>query len=565
MSLEGRMVIKNLLLAQEAGLGKGETPIFPILIFKVKKGINLNEEDPNYDLFELACKVSSERLFPNFVFIDAPQNIQYYQEGRPETEAVSMGCVDGEETVKLMLNGMKHISEFRDFWAFMSNRDINKFYYSEYINLEDEDVQILDSFNGKYVKVKKLIKNPDNVNYWFEICFVDRKTQKVKSVEMTENHPLPIVGKGRTLARDFEIGDMVNGTNGEDFEIVSIKWLGRVKDKFSYDVETESDRFDVSGIQSHNCRTRVIGDRHGDDIVTGKGNLSFTTINLPKLGILAQKDINKFYELFDKQIDLCIEQLLIRFKNQCNMRKKNFPFLLGQNNWQDCDKVGEDEGLYEILKHGSLSIGFIGLAECLIALTGKHHGESKQSWNLAYDIVKHLFDRTNIASDKYDLNFSCLGTPAEGTCNRFNKILKKEFGTNIKGITDKDYVTNSFHIPVEYKLSAKDKIDLEAPFHALTPAGHISYIEFDGSARDNVSAFISVIKYMAESGIGYGSINHPVDRCDKCGFSGIIPENCPNCDSDKIIRIRRITGYLANRDKMNDGKRAEEKARVKHC
>ncbi|XTR37956.1 anaerobic ribonucleoside triphosphate reductase [Paraclostridium tenue] len=415
-SPEGRLIIKNLLLSVEKGLGNGETAIFPILIFKVKEGINLNPEDPNYDLFKLACRVSAKRLFPNFSFLDAPFNAKYYVEGRPETEATYMGC-----------------------------------------------------------------------------------------------------------------------------------------------------------------RTRVVGNVCGEEIVSGRGNLSFTTINLPRLGIKhgslngQAMDVQGFYNELDEKIDLVIEQLLERFEVQASKKVKNFPFLMGQNVWKGSDELGPNDTLREVIKQGTLTVGFIGLAECLIALIGKHHGESEEAQKLGLEIITHMRERMEEASDKYGLNFSLIATPAEGLAGRFTAIDKKQYG-EIKGITDKEYYTNSFHVPVYHKLSSFDKIRIEAPYHELTNAGHITYIELDGSPSNNLEAFETIIRAMKELGIGYGSINHPLDRDPVCGYSGVIPGDvCPACgrkESDGEIgfeRIRRITGYLVGTvDRFNNAKKAEVRDRVKH-
>ncbi len=408
-SVEGRMVIKNLLLTTEEGLGDGETPIFPIQIFKVKEGINYNKEDTNYDLFKLACRVSAKRLFPNFSFIDAPFNLKYYKEGQPETEVAYMGC-----------------------------------------------------------------------------------------------------------------------------------------------------------------RTRVIGNVYDPsrEIVNGRGNLSFTTVNLPRLGIQNKGNVNQFYKELDKTIDLVIEQLIERFEIQAGKKVSNFPFLMGQGVWIDADKLSRDDQIREVLKHGTLSIGFIGLAECLKALVGSHHGESKESQALGLAIVKHMRDRMDDISKQYKMNFTLIGTPAEGTAGRFVKMDREIFG-EIEGVTDREYYTNSFHIPVYYKVRAIDKINMEAPYHELTNAGHITYVELDGDPSYNLEAFEKVVRAMKEAGIGYGSINHPVDRDPVCGYTGIIGDICPKCGREegdiKFERIRRITGYLVGTlDRFNDAKKAEERDRVKH-
>ncbi|EQK44483.1 anaerobic ribonucleoside-triphosphate reductase [[Clostridium] bifermentans ATCC 638] len=415
-SEEGRLVTKNLLLSVEKGLGNGETAIFPILIFKVKEGINLNPEDHNYDLFKLACRVSAKRLFPNFSFIDAPFNAKYYVEGDPDTEATYMGC-----------------------------------------------------------------------------------------------------------------------------------------------------------------RTRVVGNVCGDEVVSGRGNLSFTTINLPRLGIKhgsingQNLNIDEFYAELNEKIDLVIDQLLERFEVQGNKKVKNFPFLMGQNVWKGSDDLGPNDTLKEVIKQGTLTVGFIGLAECLIALIGKHHGESEEAQNLGLDIIGHMRDRMEEASEKYGLNFSLIATPAEGLSGRFTSIDRNKYG-EIEGITDKEYYTNSFHVPVYYKISSFDKIKIEAPYHELTNAGHITYIELDGSPSNNLEAFETIIRAMKELGIGYGSINHPLDRDPICGYSGVIPGDvCPACgrkESDGEIgfeRIRRITGYLVGTvDRFNNAKKAEVRDRIKH-
>jgi ribonucleoside-triphosphate reductase len=411
ISPEGRMVIKNILLATEAGLGNGETPIFPIHVFKVKEGINYNPEDPNYDLFKLAMRVSAKRLFPNFGFIDAPFNLQYYEEGKPETEAVYMGC-----------------------------------------------------------------------------------------------------------------------------------------------------------------RTRVIANTHDPEreTVYGRGNLSFTSINLPRIAIRSKGDVEWFFDELKKKLDLVSEQLYDRFKIQSAKKVKNFPFLMGQGIWMDSEKLGVDDSVGEVLKHGTLSIGFIGLAEALKSLIGSHHGESEKAKNLGLEIVSFMRDYTDDKSKETGLNYSLLATPAEGLSGRFVKLDKKKFG-EIEGVTDRDYYTNSFHVPVYHDISAAKKIELEAPYHALTNAGHISYVELDGDPLKNLDAFERIIRAMKEAGIGYGSINHPVDRDPACGYTGLIDDVCPNCGikeeeaSRGFERIRRITGYLVGTvDQFNNAKRAEEKDRVKH-
>lgn len=386
-SVEGRLVMENVLLATESGLGNGETPIFPIQIFKMKEGINYNEGDPNYDLFKLACRVSAKRLFPNFSFIDAPFNYQYYKEGDPDTEVAYMGC-----------------------------------------------------------------------------------------------------------------------------------------------------------------RTRVMGNVYDPsrEIVGGRGNLSFTSINLPRIALRVNKQTDVFFRDLEREIRLCRDQLLERLEIQSQKRVKNYPFLMGQGIWIDSNRLGVDEEVREVLKHGTLSVGFIGLAETLKALTGKHHGESEDAQKLGLEIVGYMRKRMDDFSREYGLNFSLLATPAEGLSGRFVRLDRELFG-NIEGITDREYYTNSFHVPVYHEISAFDKIKLEGPYHALTNAGHITYVELDGDPLKNLDAFEEVVRAMKEAGVGYGSINHPVDRDPVCGFTGIIENECPHCKrnanekesgSERINRIK---------------------------
>lgn len=408
---EGRLVMEQLLLATDAGLGNGETPIFPIQILKIKDGINYNPGEPNYDIFKLACKVSAKRLFPNFSFIDAPFNLPYYKPGDYNTEVAYMGC-----RTRVMSN--------------------------------------------------------------------------------------------------------------------------------AYD------------------RTR--------EVTCGRGNLSFTSINLPRLAIEAHHDVDKFFKMLDEKIDLVIEQLMARYKIQASKKVRNYPFLMGQGVWLDSDKLGPDDEVGEVLKHGSLTLGFIGLAETLKALIGKHHGESEEAQQLGLKIVGHMRDRMDEETKKTGFNYTLIATPAEGLSGRFVKMDQKRYG-KIPGVTDRDYYTNSFHVPVYHKILAFDKIKIEAPYHNLTNGGHISYVEVDGDPTKNLEAFEQIVRCMKESGIGYGSINHPVDRDPVCGYTGIIGEVCPRCGrreedhTPHFERIRRITGYLVGTvDRFNNAKQAEVRDRVKH-
>jgi len=393
VSPEGRMVIKNYLLSVDAGLGKNETPIFPISIFKIKEGINYNPGDPNYDLFKLSCKVSAKRLFPNFSFMDSPFNAQYYKG-----------------------------------------------------------------------------------DYNTEVCYMG-------------------------------------------------------------------------------CRTRVIGNVVDPNkaVTTGRGNLSFTSINLPRIAIKhglvnnEKTDLDGFFNELEETMDMVSEQLLERFEIQCNKRNYNFPFLLGQGIWLDSEKLKHTDRLRKVLKHGTLSIGFIGLAECLKALIGKHHGESEEAQELGLKIVSFMREKCDKYSEKYNLNFTCLATPAEGLSGRFVNIDRAIYG-KIKGVTDREYYTNSFHVPVYYNISIVNKIKKEAPYHALTNAGHISYIELDGDTTKNLDAFEKIVRIMKENNMGYAAINHPVDRDPVCGYVGIIGDVCPGCGRKAFegVSVEAVNEYKKN-------------------
>ncbi|WP_242143414.1 MULTISPECIES: anaerobic ribonucleoside triphosphate reductase [unclassified Bacillus cereus group] len=403
-SKEGRLLMKQLLRATQAGLGAGETPIFPIQIFKLKKGVNFEKSDPNYDLFELALETTAERLFPNFSFLDAPFNAAYY-DGSHESEACYMGC-----------------------------------------------------------------------------------------------------------------------------------------------------------------RTRVMSNIHGEENAIGRGNLSFTSINLVKLALISGSK-EAFFEALQYYLDLGVRQLLERFAYQCTKKARDFQFLYSQGVWRGGEKLQSEDSVAEILKQGTLSIGFIGLAECLVALTGKHHGEDEDTWQLGYEIVRFMRQKMDEATEKHNLNFTLIATPAEGLSGKFVKKDREEFGS-ISGVTNRNYYTNSFHIPVYYPIQAVKKIRLEGPFHELCNGGHITYIELDGAAVHNIKALKQIVQAMSQYGVGYGSINHPVDRCKCCGYHGVIENECPSCENEnehEIERIRRITGYLVgDMSKWNSAKRREEADRVKH-
>ena len=413
-SPEGRCIIREILKSTYDGVGNGETPIFPIQIWKLKKGVSADKGDRNYDLLELACKVTAKRFFPNFINLDATFN-------------------------------------YRDEW-----------------------------------------KYDDSKRYMHECA-----------------------------------------TMG--------------------------------------CRTRVFEDRHGEDTSIGRGNLSFSTINIVKIALECMNiknyddRIKAFYNKFDYYIGVAIRQLHDRYEFQCTALKSQFPLLMS-GLWIGSDKLNKDNEVREVLKHGTLGVGFIGLAECLISLTGKHHGESEEAQKLGIEIITHLRDKVKEAAEKYDLNYSVLATPAEGLSGKFTKKDRKTFG-EIKNITDKEYYTNSNHIPVWYHCTIKHKAEVEAPYHELTLGGHIFYVELDGDATHNNKAVMQVVELIKKNNIGYGSINHLRNRCLDCGYEDAEKDLkvCPNCGSENIDTIQRITGYLVGSvSSWNDAKKAELKDRVCH-
>lgn len=570
------MIIKNFLLATEKGLGNGETPIFPISIFKLKAGVNKLKTDPGYHLFKLACRVSAKRLFPNFSFLDAPHNAQYYKEGRPETEVAYMGCVVAKETITVNIEDITYsntpISKMykiiREYITFKTGQKSTECSHG-YINTSDFDIKILSK--NTFVKLHGILRNKDTVsNPLIEVFYTDNKTKDPKSIIVTTDHPL-VSQKGRTPAENLEIDDtLYNSINNDEYEITNIIHLDYKED--TYDVETENDLFDLSGILSHNCRTRVIGNFYDPENETtyGRGNLSFTSINLPRLAIEAKGNTEKFFKDLFTTMDLVKEQLLDRLEIQSRLHVYNMPFLMGQGVWCGSDKLSYTDEIREVIKQGSLSIGFIGLAEALHALYGKHHGESEEIHNIGKKIIRDMRSRCDEYAIEHKLNFSLLATPAEGLSGRFLNIDKKKYGI-IPGVTDKDYYTNSFHIPVGFDISIAKKIELEAPFHAMTNAGHITYVELDGDIASNEEVFEKIILKMDKEGVGYGSINHPIDRDPVCGYTGIIHEECPNCgrkekeDGIPHERIRRITGYLVGTlDRFNSAKLSEVLDRKKH-
>lgn len=393
---EGRMVNRAVLESFNKGLGHGESPIFPNLVFRLKEGVNFNPGDPNYDLFQLAVRVASRRLNPTFSFMDA-------------------------------------------------------------------------SYNRKY-------------------------------------------------------GDEVS-------------YMG--------------------------CRSRVIANRHGEEVSAGRGNIAPVTLNLPRIALNSRGDINRFMEELERMLSLAASQLVHRMEVLSCLKGRDLPFLMGQNLYMGSENLGPDDSIGDAIKNGTLGIGFIGLAEALIVLIGKHHGEDEEARKLGLNIIEEMRKKTDRFADEYDLNFVLYATPAEGLSGRFIAMDCEKFG-EIPRVTDKDYYTNSFHIPVNYAISLFDKISIEGDYHRYCNSGHISYIELDSPPLHNTDAVEKIIRHMAASDVGYGGINFPVDECKGCAYIGLIPGECPQCGSTAIRRIRRITGYLSTEDRFNGAKLSELYDRKPH-
>ena len=540
-SPEGQMLIENTLEATEEGLGNGETSIFPVQIFKIKEGVNANPGDPNYYLLEKAVEVTSKRMYPNFVNIDVPGNIEYYQEGKPETEMATMGALSSSSSVELFnftvpsedigFRTKLFFNEVEDY--LVKNNLVGEpiQFDKDTVYYNTDGVYIFDSDKGGLVKVKKFMIFKTS-QQWYRIhCVLRNKGYTMDwSFDATEDHPLPVVGKGRTFISDLKEGDFISASLGTEWE--SVKVIGKEKlniQKTGYDFETESDKFDTDYIVSHNCRTKTLAMMDGTGRVTNRGNIAFTTINLPRLGILAEHSIEKFFELLDQRITDCIDELLERVNYIKTKKVYNFPFLMGQNIYLGAENLGWNDSIEKALRNGTLAVGFIGIAEALKALIGKHHGESKEAYQLALKIVKRIRERTDKATSETGWMFGCFATPAEGLAERFAKIDQKKFGV-IEGITDRKFYTNSFHIPVYFPITATKKMQKEGPFHALCNAGAITYVEMDGDPSKNLKAVMKLVQFSRKCGISYFSINHSVDRCPVCGYEGIIETDvCPHC------------------------------------
>ncbi|MDR0469559.1 MAG: anaerobic ribonucleoside-triphosphate reductase [Peptococcaceae bacterium] len=379
------------------------------------------------------------------------------------------------------------------------------------------------------------------------------------------------LGKGETPLFPntcFKVKDGVNyepeDPNYDLFKLSMKVACSRLFPNFSFQDSTFNAPYRDEEVAYMGCRTRVISDVHGMDVTNGRGNLSFTTINLPRLAIKAEKDLSVFWKGLDEAIEMVVQQLRHRYEVQKNLKMKDFPFLMGQRLYVDSEDLSPNDPVEKAIRHGTLSMGFIGLAECLKCLTGSHHGESDSAQALGLSIVSHLRLRCDEASKKYNLNYSLLATPAEQLSGKFTKLDLAKYGV-IPGVTDKEWYTNSFHVPVEHEIDALKKIALEGPYHKYCNAGHISYVELPSAPKGNLEAFETLVRAMYDSDMGYAAVNFPVDICKECGFNGVIETDiCPKCGSVGISRVRRITGYLSTLDNFNDSKLAEAMARKTH-
>ena len=567
---EGRVVIRNLLLAVEAGLGYGETAIFPISIFKLKKGVNKYPGDPNYDLKQLALRVTAKRLFPNFINLDAPFNLKYYKEGRPETEVTAMGALTGEsviyvnykDTVLFPSDSAVYFAnvKFKEMEEFLVSHNLtetkepikfdeNTYYYNLVPGVRTSDTIAFHAMFPEPTEIKKFMVFKDPNLKWLRIKYRVEKIvgYETRAITVTDDHPLPVrkdVDKGfvRTLARDIKVGDMLRAavTQPRSLSLAcEVTEIIELDEQYTgYDIETSTDRFDVGGIVSHNCRTRTIGNIHdpSKEIVTGRGNLFFTTINLPYLALEAlqctdehDELVDVFFKKLEQRLKDVVDFSMDRFNLIAKRKAKNYPFLMGQHLYVGSENLLPDDEIREVIKNGSMTAGFIGLAEALVVLTGKHHGESAVAQELGLKIVKFMNDYMNKVSEETKLNFGIMGSPAEGCSGRLLRLTRKKFGV-IPGVTDKEYFTNSFHVEVAYEISAYDKIMIEAPYHQYCPAGQISYLELDADAANNLDALETLVDAMCDSGMGYFAINHPVDRDPVCGYVGYFPNGvCPRC------------------------------------
>lgn len=593
----GRLAIRALFEAMDKGIGKGITAIYPIVIFKLKSGVTYNPGDPNYDLRLLAEKVTAKRQFPNYSNLDAPYNLKYYKEGHPETEVAYMGmAANGNVGIELRDISGESLYEadfdISEIWNFLTKfLKLKPRYFdptTDWINLEDPSMEyqiyIWDSSESIYVKAKKFMRctEPAKGESWKLVHIIGDREGDRRELVLTTDHPLRVEGKGlsydRAQVKDLKIGDRLEASNQTEniaYTVYQIEDPQYPLQQCGYDFETESDRFDLDNIVSHNCRTRVIANVNGPEVVTARGNLSFTTINLPRLGIEAMKEALEpelrdgiFFEKLHKVLEIAARQLQERFEIQCKRKVYNFPYVMQQGAYMGSEYLSPTDNIEKAIQNGTLSFGFVGLAECLRALTGHDHSEGDQYQQLGLKIIKYIRDYADKLTKERHMNWTLIATPAESVAGRFLRIDRKKFGV-IEGITDKDYYTNSNHVPVSTKITASEKLRIEAPYHALTNAGHTLYWEVEGDPRSNPEVIHTLVNQAHDAGVGYFSFNIKMDTCTNCGFVGLIGDTCPSCGqketpSSPFMRPRRVTGYLSLENRFNSAKLAELHDRVTH-
>ena len=535
----GRLVAKSLLQAQMDGLGHHETPIFPILIYTLKKGVNFNKDDKNYDIFRLAMQCSSERLFPTYSFVDSSFNLPFYEKDHYYGAIQTMGAVDGKQRLQVKFRGTEISLTFEELFNLVKNNSIIDIYHknaqtSSNINCISQSLftlltdELCVATSKGYKPIRNIWCNFGQKDL-LELTFSDNSI-----IACTKDHPLATQGLNLVMveAKDLKVGDVIScvGSNVSITEIKELDFAGAVYD---LEVDDECHNFILNdNIISSNCRTRVMANVNGREGAIGRGNLSFTSINLPMLALNANGNVNKFYKELDKALELADLSLTERYKIQAQQQKRNLPFMAGCNMWLDSDKLTSDyDSIEPLLKHGTLSIGFVGLAECLICLLGKHHGESEEADKLGYEIISYIKDYCDKRTKETHLNFTCLGTPAETYCHTALKQCRSKYGI-IPNVTERDYLTNSSHIPVYYPISISEKARIEGKYHKLENAGHIFYCEVDGDISKNIDAFEQILHTMSDADIGYGAVNIPIIYCPNCykSFRGSDDVHvCPYC------------------------------------
>lgn len=623
-SWEGRLVSKCTMQAFDKGLGKGETAIFPIAIFRMKKGIT-DKGSPNYDLFKMSCEVSAKRLFPNWVNVDAPYNLKYYKPEDPRTQIAAMGATakgmvalaiydTKGEVMQTFIGDISLAGEVLLLYPeVINNQNGSKTYqvfdeHTFYLELDPNRVKIADSYSGtrKWVGVKKFMFWADPRAKWIRFTyryqaesdtrpqFADGFSEKKKTESpdnlcdkefsrrrknfdmeliVTEDHPLSVYDYDlkkyvRTEADDIPLGVQLQPTNPSAVEAI---WISD-RDEYhpngtlvGYDFETESDHFDLDYIVSHNCRTRVISNVYDPkhEICYGRGNLFWTTLNLPYIALEVKESLERvtypdgyskqllidtFFKRLDKEIDDILDFSRDRLRIISKRKAFNYPFAMGQHEYVDSEKLNLNDTIAEVIKQGTISVGFIGLAETLIALIGKHHGESEEAQELGLKIVGFMRARMDQESKNTNMNYSLMATPAEGCTGRLCKLIAKRFGI-IPGITDKKYLVNSSHVPPKFHISVADKIRIEAPYHELENAGHIFYCEQDADISKNPEALEDIVTMAADAGCGYIAVNHPVTRDPVCGYVGPLnPDGtCPRCGRKEYegVTARKLLNLTA--------------------